>query len=85
MIQIKIIEDFIFKTIKDEEIRESLLEILYEDYISKGNSELPIKTSDDLKRKFKRETGFSAYCDDEINPNYIHWLENIILNPENIL
>jgi len=74
-------EEFINYVTSDVEEREALYELL-DDFLE---SKSTIKCQDDLRRKYKSNTGFSYNPDSFDNVeddviNYIKWLEDKIIN-----
>ena len=74
-------EEFINYATSNVEDREALYEIL-DDFL-KGKSN--IKCQDDLRREYRRDTGFGFNLDDDYYDvddvrKYITWLEDKIIN-----
>ena len=74
-------EEFINYATSDVEEREALYEILDDFLKSKSN----IKCQNDLRREYKRDTGFGFNLDDDYDVDddvrkYIIWLEDKIIN-----
>lgn len=73
-------KEFIKFVTSDVEEREALYEIL-DDFLE---SKSTIKCQDDLRREYRRDTGFGFNLDDDYDVDdvrkYIIWLEDKIIN-----